>query len=141
MNWGMRIVVGLGAFMLFIVGAGIYMVTHDSDTLLDDDYYEKGLAYDEVYDRKQNLLDDHAKPVVRMEKDTLVLVFNQAVNRGQLVFKRPSDGALDTKIPFYTDTDIFRLPLSTFAKGSWSLEISWEHKNKTYIDTQSLYIQ
>lgn len=141
MNWGMKIVIGLGTFMLFIVGAGIYMVMQDSDSLLDDDYYEKSLAYDEVYDRKQNLVDDQAKPSVRLEQDTLVIVFKRPINKGQLVFRRPSDGTLDTKIPFYTDTEVFRLPISTFVKGSWSLEISWENNNKAYIDIQSLYVQ
>src|SRR5690606_31910354 len=111
MNWGMKIVVGMATFMLFIIGAGVYMISKDSDSLLDEDYYEKGLAYDDVYERKQNLLDDGAKPVVRLEKDTLVVVFTRPRNKGQLSFKRPSDGRQDKEIPLYTATEVFKLPV------------------------------
>ncbi len=141
MNWGMKIVVGLATFMLFIVGAGIYMVTQDSDSLLDDDYYEKGLAYDEVYERKQNLVDDQAKPTVQLEKDTLAIIFRSLGIKGQLSFKRPSDGHQDKQIPLYTATEVFKLPVSSFSKGNWLLEITWENNHKAYMDTQSLYIQ
>jgi hypothetical protein len=127
--------------MIFIVAAGVYMVSHDSDSLIEDDYYEKGLSYDDVYRRKQNLVDDGAKPIMKVDKDTLFLTFVSDNNKGELMFKRPSDGSLDKKIPFATSTKSFALPISAFAKGNWTLEISWEHDSKSYIDTRPLYIQ
>lgn len=141
MNWGMKIVVGLATFMLCIVAAGIYMVSKDTDSLIEEDYYERGLSYDDVYERKQNLVNDQAKPIVKIDKDTLFVRFTNAKNKGELVFKRPSDGSLDKTIPFYTASEVFTLPISTFSKGNWSLEISWESDNNTYIDTRPLYIQ
>ena len=72
MNWGTKIVLGLGTFMIFIVCAAIYMVSNDTDTLEEDDYYEKGLSYDDVYDRKQNMQDDDAKPTIQILNDTLI---------------------------------------------------------------------
>lgn len=141
MNWGMKIVVGLGTFMLLIASAGIYMVSKDTDTLVDDDYYEKGLAYDDVYKRKQNTLDDGARPRLQLEGDTLSILFIGDINKGELSFKRPSDGKLDLKIPFYTASNVFRLPLSTFLKGNWTLELNWESKERSYTDSQSLFLQ
>lgn len=141
MNWGTKIVFGLAAFMLFIVGSGIYMVTSDSDTLIDEDYYEKSLNYDEVYNRKQNLENDHAKPMISQIQDTLMIVFKTNINKGELSFKRPSDGSLDKVIPFYTNTEVFKLPITTFQKGNWSLEVTWENQGKKYIQTQPLFIQ
>lgn len=140
MNWGMKIVLGMAAFMIFIISAGIYMVAHDSDSLIDDDYYEKGLAYDDTYVKKQNLLDDAAKPQVKIDRDTLSIIFKSEKNKGDLFFKRPSDGKLDLKVPFYTNTNVFKLPISTFSKGNWTLELNWEHERKSYFDTQSLFL-
>lgn len=140
MNWGMKIVLGMAAFMIFIISAGIYMVAHDSDSLIDDDYYEKGLAYDDTYVKKQNLLDDAAKPQVKIDRDTLSIIFKSEKNKGDLFFKRPSDGKLDLKVPFYTNTNVFKLPISTFFKGNWTLELNWEHERKSYFDTQSLFL-
>ena len=141
MNWGMKIVVGLAAFMIFIVSVGVYMVSRDTDTLLDDDYYEKGLTYDDVYQRKQNLVDDGAKPALKVDRDTLFITFVQYDNKGEIFFRRPSDGSLDQKIPFATSTNVFALPIASFSKGNWSLEITWESNRKPYVDTRPLFIQ
>ena len=141
MNWGTRIVVGLGAFMLFIVCATVYMVSSDTDTLVEEDYYEKGLSYDEVYDRKQNLQDDDAKPIIQLVNDTLSIVFKTEGIKGTLDFKRSSDGSLDKTIPLYTATKLFKLPVSSLKKGNWSLEINWESHHTKYIETQSLFIK
>ncbi len=141
MNWGLRIVVGLGTFMLLIMGAGIYMVSHDTDSLVDEDYYEKSLSYDDVYKRKQNVIDDDVKPKLQLDGDTLTIVFKGDINKGEVNFKRPSDGNLDLKVPFYTQSNTFRLPVSTFSKGNWTLEVVWEHNTRAYFDNQSLFIQ
>lgn len=141
MNWGLKIVVGLGAFMLFIIFATIYMVSKDSDTLIDENYYENSLSYNEVYDRKQNLVDDDARPLLKLENDTLSIIFKSTNNKGELSLKRPSDGSLDKVIPLFTSSNIYTLPVSTFSKGNWNLEINWESNNKSYVDNQSLYIK
>lgn len=141
MNWGTKIVVGLGTFMILIVAAAIYMVSSDTDTLIEDDYYEKGLSYDEVIDRKQNLQDDHAKPNVQLINDTLVIVFKTEQIKGSLFLRRPSDGAMDKNIPLFTSSNTFRLPISSLTKGSWILEINWENNDRKYVDIQSIFIQ
>ncbi|MFZ4863902.1 FixH family protein [Sphingobacterium sp. Mn56C] len=137
----MKIVIGMAAFMLFIVAASIYMVSKDTDSLLEDDYYEKGLNYDQVYEGKQNLLDDAAKPKVNVDNDSIVLTFVAQQNQGELSFKRPSDGHLDKKIPFSTKVGIVRIPIATLEKGNWTLNISWESNLKKYFHAQPLYIQ
>lgn len=141
MNWGNKIILGLASFILFIVGSGIYMVTQDSDMLIDEDYYENSLDYDKIYISKQNVLNDNATPTVRVEKDTLLINFSEAGNKGNLIFKRPSDGTLDKKLPLLSQTSVYKLPISTFSKGNWSLEIFWEQGGKTYYHNQSLFIQ
>ncbi|MCT1532017.1 FixH family protein [Sphingobacterium daejeonense] len=141
MNWGYKIVFGLGAFMLFIIGAGIYMVTHDSDTLVESDYYEKGLNYDETFHKKENLLNDHAKPRIQVLKDTLLIQFSSSVNKGNLNFKRLDDKNQDQQLPFYTNSNQFKLPISSFKKGNWNLEIDWVNSSKSYISDHAVFIQ
>ena len=141
MNWGYKIVFGLGAFMLFIIGAGVYMVTHDSDTLVESDYYEKGLNYDETFHKKENLLNDHAKPRIQVLKDTLLIQFSSSVNKGNLNFKRLDDKNQDQQLPFYTNSNQFKLPISSFKKGNWNLEIDWVNSSKSYISDHAVFIQ
>ncbi len=139
MNWGLKIVLGLGAFIIFIVSAGIYMVTKNTDTLEDEDYYERSLSYDEVYRRKQNLLDNNARPTVSVKNDTLYITFSQPHNRGELIFKRPSDNTLDMALPFVTESQHYRLPVGSFTRGSWRLEISWQQDGTPYTSDHNLY--
>lgn len=139
MNWGIKIIVGLGTFMLFIIIMGIYMVQKNTDSLEETDYYEKSLSYDQVYERKYNLLIDKVEPQISIVGDTLCITFAQAINRGKLIFKRPSDNTLDLTIPLSTTNFSCKLPISTLAKGNWHLEISWESGSRAYIFDQALY--
>lgn len=139
MNWGLKIILGLGTFIVFICGAGIYMVSKNTDSLEDEDYYERSLAYDEVYQRKQNLLKDEARPMVAVKNDTLYISFRQLGNQGELVFKRPSDSRLDVTLPFATKSTHYSLPVASFAKGSWRLEILWRQSDTPYISDHNLY--
>lgn len=140
MNWGGKIVLGLATFMLFIIGAGIYMVTNDGDSLLEDDYYEKSLTYDDVYTKKQNLLDDKAVPAVKVEHDTLMVTFSKENNKGMVKLIKPSDNKADKTFPFYTTDTLYRLPVLALAKGNWTLELDWESDGKAYIHSQSIFI-
>lgn len=127
--------------MLFIIGAGIYMVSHDNDTLVESDYYEKGLNYDETFHKKENLLNDHARPKIQLLKDTLLIQFSTTGNKGNLNFKRLDDKSLDLQLPFFSKTNQFKLPVSTFKKGNWNLEIDWVHSDKSYISDHAVFIQ
>lgn len=48
MNWGTKIIVALALFIALIVSFGIYMVSSDTDSLVAEDYYERGLNYDRL---------------------------------------------------------------------------------------------
>lgn len=141
MNWGLGIVLGLGAFMLFIIGSVIYMVNKNEDSLEDPDYYEKGLNYDEIYTLRENLQNDQAKPEVEVRQDTLWIHFVKEDNKGEMFWKRPSDGSLDRKGPFATQTELFKLPMSSFAKGKWQLELRWESGSTAYISEHDVFLQ
>lgn len=140
MSWGNKIIIGLACFMIFIVGAGIYMVSKDSDSLIDEDYYENSLSYDKIYERKQNLYKEDAVPNIQLAKDTLKIQFVAMDNQGTLTFKRPSDGSLDKAIPFSTKGNEFILPMASFKRGNWNLEISWTEGGKMFQYTKSLFL-
>src|SRR5690606_26214021 len=118
-----------------------YMVLRDTESLLEDDYYEKSLNYDDVYKRKKNLIDDNAKPLVSINRDTPVITFQHADIAVELFFRRPSDGRLDQKVAFATKTNVFALPIGAFSKGNWNIEINWESQQKSYLDIRPLFIQ
>ena len=140
MNWGVKIVVSLATFIVFIVGSCIYMIHKNTDSLEDDDYYEKSLTYDQVYTSKENLEKDKTKPVLKISNDTLYIHFTKLNNQGKLVFKRPSDASLDVSLPFSTQGDSFQIPISTFVKGSWNLDVDWKNNDKPYLSSHRIFL-
>ncbi|MEJ5054019.1 FixH family protein [Sphingobacterium sp. MYb382] len=140
MNWGVKIVISLAAFIIFIVASCIYMISRDTDSLEDEDYYEKSLTYDEVYARKSNLEVDKATPIIKVSNDTLYVHFTKSDNQGKLLFKRPSDASLDISLPFATKGETFQLPLSTFVKGSWNLDVAWSNNQKSYLSSHRIFL-
>lgn len=141
MNWGTKIVVGLGTFILLIVTAGIYMVSSDTDTLIDNNYYENSLSYDNMYDRKKNLSDDRAKPTLLLQGDTLSIKFTKNSNKGFVIFRRLADASLDRTVPFNSNGNFIQLPVSLLKKGSYTVEINWESIGKAYYVDEPIYIK
>ncbi len=119
--------------MSCIVAAGIYMVSRDSDSLEEDDYYEQGLNYDQAYEKKQNVLTMQESPRIEIKKDTLYIHFVSKINKGKLLFRKPSDSRLDKELPFQTTNNLFVLPISTFDRGLWNLYIDWKSVGKDFL--------
>lgn len=116
------------------------MVSQDHDTLVEDDYYEKGLTFDSEYDRKTNVEKFNAKPEVNINNNYIEINFQQAGNKGTLNFQRTSDSSLDKQIPFSTNTRNYRLPIEGFSSGKWKILINWEQNNIPFLFEKNIYI-
>lgn len=112
--------------MIGIVAAGVYMVSKNTDSLVEKDYYEQGINYDQVYLRRQNLLTQRAQPEVSVTGDTLHIRFRHRGNAGELLLLRASDQAQDIKIPFSVSGDLFQTSLEKLSAGSWDLQLIWQ---------------
>lgn len=133
MNWGTKIVLGLASFMTFIVAMGVIMVSSKKDALVDNDYYEKGINYDKDYNRKEQVSRDHARPVIQVTSDLLVLTFRQN-STGTIRLMRTADKNLDRNIPFHTNpANQAVIPVSVLPRGSWRLIADWNSDQKSYL--------
>lgn len=140
MNWGIKIVIGMISAMSAIVFAGVYMVSHNTDTLEETDYYEKGLSYDVDYAKKENVNLMNEKPIVEISKGMLVIRFKTAVNKGMLTLRRPSDQSLDKQIPIVTSEYTYTLPLTTLKRGQWEMRLDWQNEGKSFLQEERIYI-
>ncbi|WP_316833338.1 FixH family protein [Pedobacter nutrimenti] len=132
-NWGTKLVIGLAVFMTFIIVLGIKMIRSKSDALVDNDYYEKGIHYDQDYLKKENVKKEHAEPVVERTTDTLVISFKQAA-AGEVQLIRTADKKLDQKLELKTDSrNQFRIPVGQKASGLWKLKMEWKNDGKSYL--------
>lgn len=141
MNWGTKLVIGMGIFMTFIMVMVILMFNSRTDALVDVDYYEKGLKYNEIYTGKEQVKTDGAKPEIQLAAKKLTLEF-KANAHGNIRMMRTSDHKMDKSISFETDTNHkFIIPTTELDKGRWRLIINWMTNEKYYLDEQEVDLQ
>jgi hypothetical protein len=140
MNWGTKLIIGMLCFMSFIIVLAVKMINSKSDALVDTDYYEKGLAYDEDYKRKEHVKTDDAAPEVSITENFIQLTFKDKAE-GELKLIRNSDKKLDKKISISTDKlHTVRIPLIGIEKGQWRFIIAWTTEGKAYLNEQEVMI-
>lgn len=138
MNWGTKIIIGMLSFMLFIVTLGVLMFRSETDALVENDYYEKGLKYDEAFKQKENVLADQAGPVIHVSEKSIAITFRDRAN-GRITLMRSADKRMDRSLSFSTDT-LNRVVLPLPAKGQWKLIIKWSSAAKAYLYEQEIII-
>lgn len=137
MNWGKGIVIGMIAFMLYILSMGVAMFRQPDD--VDQHYYEKGLAFNADYDKEAQVLSDKAQPQITLN-DNLLHVKFIAPAKGTLGFLRPSNGKLDRHFDLKSDADnVVDISLANVQKGQWQLVFNWESRGKKYLFTKEIY--
>ncbi|MFD0940238.1 FixH family protein [Pedobacter boryungensis] len=135
MNWGTKIVLGMVAFMLFIIAMVVYMFSvHGNDALVDKDYYEKGINYNEEYNAKHNVVEEGAQPVITIGKTELSIKLKDSAAY-ELKLQRPSTVNDDILIKGNTagSSNLIQLNSTTMPKGLWFLELKWKSNNKEYL--------
>ena len=120
--------------MVFILAMATKMVIDGGDDdLVEKDYYEKGLAYDEVYDLKTLAVTDSVIPDFKLTEEGLVVSF-KLPSKYKLVCKRPSDSSLD-KIFEENVKEVSSLvvPPNELKKGPWNLYLEFSSNGKDYL--------
>lgn len=136
MNWGKGIVITLTVFVLFITGLGVYMFGTPQDDY-DHDYYEKGLNFDQYYVKEQNVIRDHAQPLIEFNSKEVTINFHAAAT-GNIKFERPSDTKMDKQ--FNVSSATFTIPVSDLAQGEWQLTLNWKSNGHAYLYHQKILI-
>lgn len=140
MNWGVKIFITLLIFMVVAVGTGIYMVSQDHDTLIEDNYYEKGINYDSTYNQKTNVRELKAEPSISVKDNYLQITFTESGNNGIINLQRTSDSSLDQQIPFTIDNKVLKIPTDNISNGEWKIQINWEHEDTPFLFEKNIFI-
>jgi hypothetical protein len=140
LNWGKGLILGMGAFMLYIIIMGVYMFRQSPDAF-DHQYYEKGLAYDSVYNQEKQVFTDKVQPQLKLAKNNLRVDFIKPAN-GSVQFQRLADPSLDKLMAFKSDSgNAVNIPLNTFSRGRWDLTFRWKNGDKKYSYREKINLQ
>lgn len=135
MNWGYKILFVYAAFV-----AGISFLVFKSSSqkidLVTTDYYAKELRYQQRIDetRRVNVLSQPVKYEIRDKNITVLFPqdFSGKKLSGDVVLYCPSNEDKDVKHNFSVQALSVVIPLSSFNKGYYILQVSWRADSLTY---------
>jgi hypothetical protein len=137
MNWGKGLVLGLASFMGFVIFLVVLMFRAPDDSF-DKDYYEKGLAYDEEYNQKKQVLIDSVAPAIKLEGEDGFSIEFSAIDSGKLRLIRPSNHLEDKEYVLSAKRTIINT--QKLNRGEWNLSIQWKANQKDYLFEKNLFI-
>jgi len=138
-NWGTGIVIGMVAFISFIMFMVITMMTdkrYDHE-MVTESYYEKDLMYQNEIDAETNANNLSAKIYTIKTPEGWVLNFpeemeNAEVN-GSVQLYRPSNEKLDFQMPLKLNGTQMTIPSNQLVEGQWNITVKWEMNQTKYL--------
>jgi hypothetical protein len=141
MNWGQKLVGFTILFMLFIIGM-VVVISRQKMDLVDDNYYEKGIRYQEEMNKFE--INDSIQHQVTFDMPNGMLTFTTNIKgmHGMLFFYRPSNATLDFAVPFEVQPDgVFLYKTKELEKGVWKATFEWELNGRKMAAEKQLMIE
>ncbi|RZK19254.1 MAG: hypothetical protein EOO86_08120 [Pedobacter sp.] len=135
MNWGTKIVLGMVTFMLFIIVMVSYMFyVHGRDALIEDDYYEQGINYNDEFNATQHTLNANAEPKIDVSDQQIVIKLKDSASY-KLNLKRASNNTDDKKYDGLTvgSSNLILINRNNIPKGLWFLKLEWKVNGKDFM--------
>ena len=133
MNWGTKLTIGMVLFMGFILILVILMIKpHKADSLIDNDYYEKGQTYDTDYNARRDAKNDDMLPTVKAEKNGLSISFPKPVVY-EILLRRLADSHFDKAYKSDSTKSTVIIPFTDLPSGSWLVRIEYKLGQRDYL--------
>lgn len=137
-NWGTGIVIGMVAFMGFIITLSTRMIGTKVD-LVTKDYYEQGIEH-EQHMEEVRAAKDLSQPVeveVNYSASQLEITFPKEFSENAVTGKTllffPADANKDKEVPLQLNANLKQtIPLEKLGKGVWRVKLHWECNAKKY---------
>lgn len=138
-NWGKGIVVGMIAFMSFILYMVITMSTNKEyrHDLVTEAYYAKEMAYQTEIDAETNTNNLKEKIKGKKIKEGWLLSFPSELApskiTGNVFLYRPSNQKLDFDFPLILSGSNLLIPDKQMVDGRWNITVEFKYDGKEYL--------
>jgi hypothetical protein len=143
MNWGYKILVVYGVFVVGIMFL-VFKSSNQKMDLVTSDYYGKELKYQQIIDQSKRVSD--LTDTIRYEikgNDLLVHFPKDFAGKsisGTVELYYPADENKDMKQDFSLLDSVFSMSISTANKGLHELHITWKADGKDYYYEKKIII-
>lgn len=147
MNWGRAIIL---VFVLFASGIGylVYRATQTEFDLVEDDYYEQELNYQQHIDQRNKAIKMGVELSISINENTLRLGLtniHQAITSWNVLFYDPTNRANDRNFKLASsDSAQWFIPLeklnqSAVQKKSYTIKLDWVMDGDTFRTEKNWY--
>ena len=145
MNWGHKIAIVIILFVFGMLGM-VYFASLQTNEMIDDNYYQKELAYQEIIDAQKNLLDLGSGDLISQTKSDIVISFPEVafgnLERGHIELLRPDAQSKDFNMPLIpTNSNQRFINKADLSQGIYKARIRWTNGGKEYYTEESLFVQ
>ena len=135
---------GFSLFAAGIIAMVSVSMTKNID-LVSDNYYEKGIKYQDQIDMNKNSAEFSDKIKTEIKDSGLLIEYSGDLLKGnfsgEIKFYRSSDAKKDFKVNIETDEKGIQLiPVMNLDKGLWKVQFSFKKDNKNYFLEKSIFI-
>jgi hypothetical protein len=137
MNWGTGIAIVYSTFAIGMVSAVVTAARRHDPGLVQKNYYELDIRYQERIDRRQNAAGLTESPTVQYDAAAAVvrITFPEALPpaNGHVLLYRSADNKSDLAASF-SQKKVVEVPLKTAASWRWHAEITWSAGGVDYFN-------
>lgn len=140
MNWGKGITIFMIAFIAFIGSMVYYAFTMNAD-LVEENYYEHEINYDQNKISKSNYEELEDKVAMNQIEEGVQFVFPEQFSSvtGKIFFYRPDQKKYDREFELMLDNNRQQiLDYQNFKEGFYEVTVEWNDGAKSYIYNQDI---
>jgi hypothetical protein len=140
-NWGHKLVF-FGLSFMFFVAFMVYKITTQKVDLVDDNYYEKGVRYQEEINKFNATEGVESNISFDLNQQLITFKSNISGLKGKALFYRPGDVNLDFETDFVlNENGEFTYSIAQLAKGLWKVTFEWTLNGKLMATEKQFVIE
>ena len=138
-NWGTGLMIGMALFIGFILFFVVKMSTDKkySHDLVTEEFYQKGMAYQDEIDAEQNSSTLSSNIVGKRLNTGWQLTFPKEIQsskiEGTVFLYRPSNKQLDFDFPLVLSGSNLLIPDNRLLDGRWNIKVAWKYQGEVYL--------
>lgn len=142
MNWGKGLSLFIVGFMLAMLGM-VYIAFKQTNEMIEDNYYDREVKYQEIIDGKSNLNPLLGEFVLADSNGFILLklpaIASTTIQNGELRMIKMDASASDNTLKINQSET--RIDKSKFQKGLYHIKLGWESDGKNYFYENDLTIK
>lgn len=144
-NWGKGLTLAIVAFMVAMLGM-VYISFRQTNEMIEDNYYERELKYQNIIDAKNELLNYRDFEYISSDEKSIYLHLpadvSDKIESGSVQFIRLDNESMDKKFPIsQSNSNSLAIGKSDLLHGDYRVKLAWKNDGKNYFYEKDYFVK